>query len=296
MHDLMVRFAKTIECGGVSAAARELHISQPAVTKSLHQLSEHYGVPLLARGKQGVTPTEYGQLVYRLAKLLQKSMEDVGNEIEARQKHRASRLTIGAGLLWCYFYLPAAVERISRLLPSLEVNILLRPPAILHEMVCRGELDIGLGQMPSDRQTGIVYEELLVSRSTLFAHRDHPLNSKKSIRDSHLSQYPCAEFAATDNEAATTISGGSAYHVTTMDNLLLSCLLMQDKRHLMRLPGALAGVLAKFDLVPLSHCPADVEFVSGLYYQESALLRSTSRDVIEEIRKVGRRAQGKDLK
>lgn len=288
MHELMIRFAKTVECGGVSAAARELHISQPAVTKSLHQLSSHYGVPLLTRGKQGVTPTEYGQIVYRLAKLLQKSLEDVGNEIEARRKDRAGSVSIGAGLLWCYVYLPAAVESISRLLPRLKVNILLRPPAILHEMVCQGELDIGLGQMPSDRHAGIVYEELLVSRSALFAHCDHPLNSKKRIRDSHLRQYPCAVFAAADNEVATTISGGSEYHVTTMDNLLLSCLLMQDKRHLMRLPRALAGILAKFDLVPLPHCSTDVEFVSGLYYRESALLRSTSRDVIEEIRKVSR--------
>jgi DNA-binding transcriptional LysR family regulator len=192
MHEMMVRFAKTVECGGVSAAARELHISQPAVTKSLHQLSEHYEVPLLVRGKNGVTPTEYGQMVYRLAKILQKSMEDVGHEIDARRKNRASRLKIGAGLLWCYVYLPAALENLTRRSPGLKIEILLRPPARLHEMVCRGDLDIGLGQMPSDRLPGIIYEELLVSRSALFAHRRHPLTTKARLRDRDLQEYPWA--------------------------------------------------------------------------------------------------------
>ncbi len=291
MYELMLRFAKTVECGGVSAAARELHISQPAVTKSLHQLSEHYGVPLLERGKNGVAPTEYGQMVYRLAKLLQKSMEDVGSEIDARRKNRASHLRIGAGLLWCYVYVPPALENLTRRLPGLMIDVLLRPPAMLHEMVCRGELDIGLGQMPSDRLPGIVYEELLVSRSALFAHRKHPLTTKRNLRDSHLHQYPWAVFAGADSTAVTTISSGSENHVTTMDNLLLACLLMQDGRHLMRLPRALVGVLAKFDLVPLPHRSAEVEFVSGLYYRESALLRSASREVIEEIREISRRGE-----
>lgn len=291
MHEMMIRFARTVECGGVSAAARELHISQPAVTKSLHQLSEHYGVPLLVRGKNGVTPTDEGRLVYKLAKILQKSMEDVGNEICARQKNCASRLRIGAGLLWCYVYLPVALENLTRRSPGLKIEIALRPPALLHEMVCRGELDIGLGQMPGDRQPGIVYEELLVSRSALFAHRKHPLGTKRALTERQLHEYPWAVFAAADAEATTTNSGGSEHHVTTMDNLLLACLLMQDGRHLMRLPRALAGVLAKFDLVPLPHRSTEEEFVSGVFYRESALLRSASREVIEEIRESKRRGE-----
>lgn len=291
MHELMIRFAKTVECGGVSAAARELHISQPAVTKSLHQLAEHYGVPLLVRGKHGVTPTDEGRVVYKLARILQKSVEDVSIEISARRKDGANRLKIGAGLLWCYVYLPAALVNLTRRSPDLKIDILLRPPAMLHEMVCRAELDIGLGQMPSDRQPGIVYEELLVSRSALFAHRKHPLAKRRTFTDRQLHEYPWAVFAGADSGGTVLISDGNENHVTTMDNLLLACLLMQDGRHLMRLPRALAGVLAKFDLVPLAHRSAEMEFVSGLYYRESALLRSASREVIEEIRKGKRRGE-----
>lgn len=291
MYEMMLRFAKTVECGGVSAAARDLHISQPAVTKSLQQLSKHYGVPLLARGKNGVTPTEEGQIVYRLAKIMAKSVEDVGHEIRGRRESLDLRLRVGAGLLWCYIYLPAALESFTRRTAGLKIEILLRPPAMLHDMVCRGELDIGIGQMPSVRLPGVAYEELLVSSSALFAHRRHPLATRRSFRHRQLRQYPWIEFAAADVEAPTTIAGGRDNHVTTMDNLLLACLLMQDARHLMRLPRALAGVVDKFNVVSLPHRSTDVEFVSGLYYRESALLRASSRGLIDEIRALSRRGE-----
>ena len=56
--------------GSISAAAKQLHISQPPLSAQLRRLEEELGVPLIERGPRHVTPTEAGRALYRQAKRL----------------------------------------------------------------------------------------------------------------------------------------------------------------------------------------------------------------------------------
>jgi len=64
----MEAFVRVVETGSFSAAARQLHIGQPAVSKTVAQLEERLGVRLLIRSTRGLTPTEAGQKFYERAK------------------------------------------------------------------------------------------------------------------------------------------------------------------------------------------------------------------------------------
>ena len=284
MYEMMKRFAEAVDCGGITAAANKLFVSQPAVTKSLKQLEEHYGVELLIRGKRGVTPTEYGKVVYRLAKLMAKSIEDVDEEIGAKKAKEGNRLSIGAGLLWSYVYLPEALNSVIERKPELDIEIILRPPLELHEKVSDGRLDLAVGEMPEERYSGLVYEDLLVSKSSIFVHHSHPLRSKTKINQADLRHCHWIEFAFTGKETVSASHDPSDYNVTKLSNLLLACLLMQKGSHVMRLPLSLAPLLEKFEIKPIKHKPSETEFVSGLFYRESALLRTTSLEMIKQIR------------
>ena len=61
-------FVRVVETGSFSAAARQLRIGQPAVSKTVAQLEERLGVRLLVRSTRGLTPTEAGQNFYERAK------------------------------------------------------------------------------------------------------------------------------------------------------------------------------------------------------------------------------------
>jgi DNA-binding transcriptional LysR family regulator len=61
-------FIRTVELGSLSSAARELHTTQPSVSKLLAQLEQQLGARLLERSTRGLTPTEQGQRFYRDAK------------------------------------------------------------------------------------------------------------------------------------------------------------------------------------------------------------------------------------
>jgi DNA-binding transcriptional LysR family regulator len=64
----MEAFVRVVETGSFSAAARQLHIGQPAVSKTVAQLEERLGVRLLVRSTRGLTATEAGQNFFERAK------------------------------------------------------------------------------------------------------------------------------------------------------------------------------------------------------------------------------------
>ena len=60
--DLYRIFCAVVRTGNMSAAARELFISQPAVSMSIRQLEDRMGSPLLVRTAKGVYPTAEGNV------------------------------------------------------------------------------------------------------------------------------------------------------------------------------------------------------------------------------------------
>lgn len=65
------------------AASRQLHISQAALTKSLRQLEEDAGVPLLVRSPRGVSLTEAGQRLFARTRLVTRQLDLVAVELPA---------------------------------------------------------------------------------------------------------------------------------------------------------------------------------------------------------------------
>jgi len=79
-------FVRVVDCGSFSSVAKQLHMGQPAVSKTVAQLEGRLGVRLLLRSTHGLTPTEAGRNFYGRAK---RSIE------EAEEAERAAR---GAGM------------------------------------------------------------------------------------------------------------------------------------------------------------------------------------------------------
>jgi DNA-binding transcriptional LysR family regulator len=65
---VMETFVRVVETGSFSAAARELHVGQPAISKAIAALEERIGTRLLARSTRQLSPTEAGQAFYERAR------------------------------------------------------------------------------------------------------------------------------------------------------------------------------------------------------------------------------------
>src|SRR5260370_18551849 len=91
-------FVRVVETGSFSAAARQLHLGQPAVSKMIAQLEERLGVQLLLRSTQGLTPTEAGQNYYERAKRAVEEADEAEIAARGATARRSADLRIGAAV------------------------------------------------------------------------------------------------------------------------------------------------------------------------------------------------------
>jgi DNA-binding transcriptional LysR family regulator len=83
-HEFLV-FRRTVETANVTRAAELLHVSQPAVSRTLANLEERLGVALLRRGKRGITVTEAGQALYQQVVDLLDGLDEMETGIARRR-------------------------------------------------------------------------------------------------------------------------------------------------------------------------------------------------------------------
>lgn len=88
-----------VEGGGVSAAARIMHIGQPAVTKRLRALEESYGMPLMQRISGRLRLTEAGKKVYNTAALILERHLALREELRSlTEGHEVLRLEVTSAI------------------------------------------------------------------------------------------------------------------------------------------------------------------------------------------------------
>jgi DNA-binding transcriptional LysR family regulator len=80
LHQLQA-LVRVVEHGSIRAAARASHVTQAAFTKSLRQLEDDTGIPLLVRQSKGVTLTEAGRRLHARAQLVTRQIELARDDI-----------------------------------------------------------------------------------------------------------------------------------------------------------------------------------------------------------------------
>lgn len=139
----MATLVRVVDTGSFSAAARQLNIGQPAVSKTIAQLEDRLGVRLLTRTTRGLTPTEAGLRFYERAR---RSIEEADEaELAARGE--------GAGL--------AGTLRVSGATTFVRLHVLSLLPAFLDE---HPGLNVEL--VLDDRRIDLVEEGIDVSLRT----------------------------------------------------------------------------------------------------------------------------------
>ena len=110
------------DSGNVTDAARQLHVSQPAVSAAIAALEAHYSTQLfIRRPGQGVALTRFGQSLFGEIRSLLKQARSVFDLSEASTVTRGE-VTIGIYEALAPYYLPAILARLSATLPDVRVN------------------------------------------------------------------------------------------------------------------------------------------------------------------------------
>lgn len=146
--DLYKIFCVVVRTGNMSAAAKELFISQPAVSMSIHQLEERIGSPLLIRTSKGVRTTPEGAVLYQY---LDKAL-DLIHTAETKYKQMVNmelgELRISAGDRIITNYLLPYLKRYTRLYPEITIKLFNNPTIESLSLLRKGEIDICFVNIP----------------------------------------------------------------------------------------------------------------------------------------------------
>ena len=139
-------FVAVADGGNLSGAARQLHVSQPPVTRQIQQLEEEVGQILFTRSSKGVELTPAGAAFLVEARKILAQTSLATERANAAARGRLGRIDIGYFGSVIYTFLPGAVRRFRRLTPDAEVSIHPVPKKEQVEALRDGRLHIGFAR------------------------------------------------------------------------------------------------------------------------------------------------------
>jgi DNA-binding transcriptional LysR family regulator len=121
----METFVRVIETGSFSAAAQQLRLGQPAVSKAVSRLEQRLGVRLVLRSTRGLSPTEAGQSYYEEARAVLQRAEQAELAASSAGKSLSGRLRISAPVTFARLHIVPKLEGLLRRHPALDVEVIL---------------------------------------------------------------------------------------------------------------------------------------------------------------------------
>jgi len=185
-------FLTAVARRSLRAAAQQLGITQPALTKAIRRLEDSFGVPLFDRQARGVSPTVYGTALLRHARDVKAALGAAAEEIAALRTGSAGLVKVGAGPSWQDAVLPEAITELCVGNPKIRVHVTGGGDDQLKEQLKSGALDLILAAVPETPrlEPELAWRPLLADEYCVIADVGHPLRRRRAVRPEDLLGYP----------------------------------------------------------------------------------------------------------
>ena len=181
-------FYTVANTGNISKAAKELYISQPAISKSIQKLEEGVGCKLFSRSSRGVVLTDEGKLLYEHVseafETLTMGEEKLKRSIELGVGH----LKIGVSSTLCKYLLLPYLKEFIRQNPHISISISCQSTNDTLKLLEDNKIDIGLIGKPENLKN-IHFDFLEEIEDIFVAAKDYLRNLKaRGIQKDHILQ------------------------------------------------------------------------------------------------------------
>lgn len=137
-------FVAIAESLSVSKAAKELHLTQSALTNALSDLESLLGVQLFARSHKGVALTQQGHQFLMSSRRVLASVADAANSVQIVRQNQPGVLNLGVTSLVSGYYLSEPLSRFSHQYPDVSIAIQEDDPAYIEHQLVNGEVDVAI--------------------------------------------------------------------------------------------------------------------------------------------------------
>lgn len=147
--DQLNAFVEVATRGSFSAAARGLHLTQPAVSFQIRELERRLGVPLVERVGRRAGPTGAGRALLMHAAEVRKAVERLEATLARHRGDETGSVAIGTGATACIYLLPDALRRLKARFPGLEIAVRTGNTREIVQAVEDNVLDLALVTLPA---------------------------------------------------------------------------------------------------------------------------------------------------
>lgn len=180
-------FRVVAQAGSVSAAARRLHLSQPAVTARVRALEEACGRPLFQRTAQGVRLTAPGRALLEHALRLEALLQDAALAVHTPETE--GELTLAASTTLAGYVLPRLLARFQRRELRVRVRVEVGNTQEVLARVKEGAVPLGLVE-GHPRAAGLTLTRFLEDELVPVVGADAPARWQRLRRPSELAEVP----------------------------------------------------------------------------------------------------------
>lgn len=184
LHSLSV-FVEVVRSGTMSGAAQELYLSQPAVSKTIANLEEHYETKLFERLGHKLAITQSGAQLYRHAIQLL----DQAKQMERALLGKGETLRIGATLTVGSTLLTKIIKSFKEHFPQINLFVKVTNTREIEDLLLDSQLDLALveGEVKSPK---LLFLPVVEDRLILACPANHPLSGRETVFLDELSSFP----------------------------------------------------------------------------------------------------------
>ena len=171
------------ENGSLRAAARQLGIAQPALTRSIQELERELGVPLFERKSKGVSVTPMGELFMRRASAVRSELRRAREEIDQVRGHYHGQVTVCLSSAAHIALLPYALPQFRARYPGVHLDVVEGLYPVIESELKAGILDCYIGPPPREAPgPELMVEKLFDNTRVILCRKGHPLAHARSLR------------------------------------------------------------------------------------------------------------------
>jgi LysR family transcriptional regulator, transcriptional activator of the cysJI operon len=171
--------------GNLNVAAKDLFVTQPAVTKGIQRLQDHYDIKLVNRFGKKLVLTDAGQALFEIAEKIF-DLESLAEEtIREFQQSTRGRVRILASESFGAYYLPSVMTPFLKDNPFVFMSVNILPSEEVGEGVANLKADLGFTSFALDNPK-LQIHEILEDELVVIVPPEHKLATYKRIKPSDL--------------------------------------------------------------------------------------------------------------
>ena len=170
-------------------AAEELFITQPAVTKHIHEIENHFKVKLFERNGTKIKLTPAGETLLQYTGELFTVYRNLEFELNTFTQRHTGKLRIGASTTVAQYVLPPVLAAFHKKFKDIKVILSINNTEQVEQALQNKNIDLGIIEGQSKNNL-FKYTEFVKDELVLVANSNHPLSKKEIIKPEELLKIP----------------------------------------------------------------------------------------------------------